>query len=198
MPINVNGTTLTGGTSFTASDSSSNVLYQQDSAGLATDQRTSGGADLIPMFSVGFNSTAAWTTIASNSALPFAYTGGGGYYNVGSCYNTSNYRFTAPWTGMYLFKGHMYIYGNSTGYTWYTHPFFLVNGSYSTRRPSYSNPYRIRLYGIRSSSGHDADINELIYLTAGDYVTYGVATSGTVQAYPPYSCWNGAYLGSIS
>jgi len=197
MPINVNGTTLTGGTSFSATDSNSNVLYQQDTSGMPRDPRNSSGGDLVPMFAVGFN-TGGWTPIATNSALAFAYTSGGGYYNVGGCYNTSNYRFTAPWTGMYLFKGHMYIYGSNSTTGWYTHPFFLVNGSYNTRRPMAGSPYRIRLYGMAATMGHDTDISELIYLTAGDYVTYGVATAGTVQAYQSYSCWSGSYIGSIS
>jgi len=196
MPIDVNGTTINGGTSFSASDANSNVLYQQDTSGVPRDPRNSNGDDLVPMFAVGWS--GGWTSIATNNALPFAYTSGGGYYNVGGCYNTTNYRFTAPWTGMYLFKGHMYIYGNATSYTWYTHPFFLVNGSYNVRRPMAGSPYRIRLYGMRSSSGHDADINELIYLSAGDYVTYGAATSGTVQAYANYSGWSGSYIGSVS
>jgi hypothetical protein len=97
-----------------------------------------------------------------------------------------------------LFKGHMYIYGNATSYTWYTHPFFYVNGGAATRRPMAGAPYRMRLYGMQSSFGHDTDINELIYLTAGDYVTHGVATSGTVQAFANYSCWSGSYIGSVS
>lgn len=196
MPIDVNGTTITGGTSFSASDANSNVLYQQDTSGVPRDPRNSSGGDLVPMFAVGWS--GAWISIPSNSALPFNYTSGGGYYNVGGCYNTTNYRFTAPWTGMYLFKGHMYIYGPTSSYTWYTHPFFYVNGGAATRRPMAGAPYRIRLYGLQSSFGHDTDINELIYLTAGDYVTYGVATSGTVQAYANYSCWSGSYIGSVS
>lgn len=197
MPVNVGGTVITGGTTVNVTDSSSNVLYNQTSAGIVTKQKTSGGAEYVPMFNVGWG-TGGWTSLASTNAVAFAYTGGDGYYNVGGCYNTSTYRFTAPWTGMYLFKGHIYIYGNNSTYSWYTHPNFRVNDGWGTRRQTTGGPYRIRLYGMRATSGNDTDISELIYLVAGDYVTYSVSTNGTVQGYAQYSAWSGAYMGSVS
>lgn len=192
MPIDVNGTTITGGTTVVATDASNNKLYEQSTGGVVNMPRTSAGAALLPMFNVGMG-TDAWRAI--NGVVAFTYTGGSGYTNIGSCYNTTNSRFTAPWTGLYLFKQHIYAYGNSTSYTWYTHPLFTVNGSSTQRRPG-GTPYRIRLYGLNTSYAQDTDCCELIYLTAGDYVEVYSPSSGTVEGYGQYSSWCCAYLGN--
>jgi hypothetical protein len=192
MPINVNGTTITGGNTFVATDSSSNKIYEQSAAGVVNMPRTSSGAALLPMFNVGMG-IDTWRNLGS--PVTFNYAGGSGYTNVGSCYNAGTSRFTAPWTGLYLFKQHVYIYGPNSTAGWYTHPLFAVNGSVSTRRPG-GVPYRMRLYGLYASYGQDTDCCELIYLTAGDYVEVHLPVSGTVQGYPPYSAWSGAYLGN--
>lgn len=193
MPISINDVTLTGGTTLTATDASSNQIFYQDSSGRIAKPKTSGGATLTPLFNVGYNS-AGWTTM-STGEVPFAYTGGNGYVNIGGCYNTTNYRFTAPWTGLYLFKGHIYHYYNSSTYGYYYHPFFLVNGSTTARQPG-GSPYRIRQYGVYASYGGDSDFCELKYLTAGDYVGFYVSIGGAMQGYGPYSAWSGAYLGN--
>lgn len=197
MSINIDNTNISGGTTVNITDSSGNILYEQTSTGLIRKPKNSNGVEYTPLFNVGWN-TGGWQSIASTNAISFNYTGGNGYYNVGGCYNTSNYRFTAPWTGMYLFKGHIYIYGANSTYSWYTHPNFRVNDGWSTRRAMAGGPYRIRLYGLYASYGQDTDICELIYLIAGDYVTYSTATSGSVQGYGAYSSWSGSYMGSIS
>lgn len=191
MAIDVNGTIITGGTSFTATDGSGNKLYSQTSAGQVLMPTTSGNSVLLPMFNVGWNSDNSWVDLGG--IVPFVYTSGSGYFNVGGCYNTSTYRFTAPWTGVYLFKEHIYIYGNNATIGWYCHPLFLVNGSQTVRRPG-GTPYRMRLYGIPASYGQDTDCCELIYLTAGDYVEVYIPRSGTVQGYRSYSSWSGSYL----
>lgn len=196
MPVNIGGTIITGGTTVTVTDGSSNELYKQSSTGVVTKQKTSQGGDYLPMFNVGW-SASEWTSIATG-VVPFDGTTGSGYYNVGGCYNTSTYRFTAPWSGVYLFKVHIYIYGNTSTYSWYTHPFINVNGSTVTRRNMNYSPYRIRLYGLYSSYGQDTDMCDIVNLTAGDYVEQYNITSGTVQGYPPYSSWSGAYLGGTS
>jgi hypothetical protein len=193
MPININGTTVTGGTTVTITDSSGNKIYGQNAGGIIDMPQTSNGSTLIPMFNVGMG-TDTWRDLGG--IVIFNYTGGSGYMNVGSCYNTSNGRFTAPWTGIYLFKHHIYCYGpNGSEYTWYFHPLYLVNGSSTTRRPG-GTPYRIRQYGLYASYGQDSDCCELIYCIAGDYVEVYTPRGGTMQGYPPYSAYSGAYLGN--
>jgi len=190
MPINVNGTILTGGTSLSVTDASSNVLYKQNTAGIVSKPTNSSGTILTPMFNVGW-SAGGWTSLGG--VVVFDYTSGSGYLNVNSCYNTSNGAFTAPFTGLYLFKHHIYCYGPDSTYTWYFHPLYLVNGSLSLRRPG-STPYRIRQYGMRADYGYDSDCSELIYLTAGDYVQVYTPMNGTMQGYAPYCTFNGSYI----
>lgn len=192
MAIDINGSIISGGTSLTVTDSSNNKIYQQLSTGQILKPTDSSNNTRIPLFNVGWSS-GGWTTVTGT--VPFSYTAGSGYFNVGSCYNTSTYRFTAPWQGLYLFKEHMYVYGANSTYTWYLHPQFSVNGSFTTRRPG-GTPYRIRLYGMRADYGHDTDCSEIIYLSPGDYVEVSLATSGTIQGYAQYCSWSGVYLGA--
>lgn len=196
MPIDINGTVLTGGTSLKAQDSVGNILYHQNAAGQVFKPTTSSGTPLTPMFMVGM-SAAGWTQpVASGSfgVLPFNYSGGSGYLNVGNCYNLTNYRFTAPWTGLYLFKVMNYIYGVSGAViTHYCHPMFYVNGSINARRGG-GGLYRMRQYGFPASFGHDTDLCELIYLSPGDYVEAVWYANGTMQAYEPYCSFCGCYM----
>jgi hypothetical protein len=190
MPINVNGTTLTGGTSLSITDGSNNVIYKQGTTGLVSKPTNSGGTVLTPMFNVGW-SPASWTNLGG--VVVFDYTGGSGYLNVNGCYNTSNGAFTAPFTGLHLFKHHIYCYGNDAGNSWYFHPLYLVNGSQTVRRPG-GTPYRMRQYGLTSNFGQDSDCCELIYLIAGDYVQVYTPMNGTMQGYAPYCTFNGSYI----
>jgi hypothetical protein len=192
MAIYLNGLTIESGTTFKVSDSSNNIIFEQSAAGVVNMPRSSTGAAMVPMFNVGM-SGGAWTSIATG-VVQWAGAGNG-YVNVNNAFNTSNGRFTAPWTGLYLFKFHIYSYGNNATIGWYYHPFFLVNGSTSARRPG-GPPYKIRNYGRPANYGHDSDHCELIYLTANDYVEAYCATAGTMEGYGPYSSFSGAYLGN--
>lgn len=192
MPIDVNGTVLSNSSTFAVTDSSSNQIYTQDSSGIVNMPRTSSGGALLPLFNVGMNNSG-WTDLGG--VVQWTTTDGSGYTNVGGCFNTSNGRFTAPWTGLYIMRHHIYCYGNNSTHTWYFHPQYLVNGSYTARRPG-GTPYRIRQYGLYASYGQDSDCCELIYLVAGDYVEVFCPRSGTMQGFGPYSTFNGAYLGN--
>lgn len=195
MPIDLNGITISSSTSLTATDSSNNTLYTQTSAGVVSKPKTSGGLPYTAMFNVGMNDVSGtWTDLGG--IVQWTTTGGSGYFNRGSCFNTTNGRFTCPLTGLYLFKHHIYCYGpDGTTYSWYFHPLYLVNGSQTTRRPG-GTPYRIRQYGLYASYGQDSDCCELIYCTAGDYIEVYTPRSGTMQGYGTYSAFSGFYLGN--
>lgn len=197
MGIDVAGTLITGGTSIAVSDSSSNKLYQQSSSGIVSGPATSAGGALTPLFNVGYGGNGTgWIDFGSGWYKgAFSYTGGNGYYNVGSCYNTSTYRFTAPWTGMYLFRQLMALYYNNTAYSLYTHPIIGVNGSVGGIRRA-GTPYRIRAYGSYASYGSDTDGCELLYLTAGDYAEAYYYVGTNMSGYGPYGSFTGTYLGS--
>lgn len=191
MPVDINGTTLTGGTSLSVTDASSNVLYKQSSAGIVSKPVNSGGGTVTPMFNVGMGSVSGWRTLGG--IVIFNYTSGSGYMNVNGYYNPSNGAFTAPFTGLYLFKHHIYCYGPDATYGWYFHPLYMVNGNTAFRRPG-GTPYRIRQYGIRADYGQDSDCCELIYLTAGDYVQVYTPGGGTMQGYEAFSSFSGSYI----
>lgn len=191
MPVNINNITLTGGTSLAITDASSNVIYRQNTSGIVLKPVNSGGAALTPMFNVGMGSVSGWRPLGG--VVIFNYTSGSGYVNVNSCYNPSNGAFSAPISGLYLFKSHIYCYGNDAGYSWYFHPLYLVNGSSTFRRPG-GTPYRIRQYGLVSNYGQDSDCCELIYLAAGDYVQVYAPMNGTMEGYEAFSSFNGSYI----
>jgi hypothetical protein len=191
MPINVNGTILTGGTSLTATDAStSNVLYRQNTTGVVSKPTNSAGTIVTQMFNVGMG-TGAW--VALGGVVIFSYTGGSGYLNVNGCYSTSTGAFTAPFTGLYLFKHHIYCYGPNATVGWYFHPLYLVNGNQEVRRPG-GTPYRMRQYGLNAEYGQDSDCCELIYLLAGDYVQVYTPRNGDMQGYEAFSTFNGSYI----
>jgi hypothetical protein len=190
MPIISNNVTITGGTSLTVTDASSNKLYHQTSAGIVQKPSTSSGSIVTPMFNVGMG-TGAWRDLGG--VVIFNYTGGSGYLNINGAYNTSNGAFTAPLTGLYLFKSHIYCYGPNATVGWYFHPLYLVNGSQTFRRPG-GTPYRMRQYGLNADYGQDSDCCELIYLVAGDYVQVYTPRNGTMQGYEAYSTFNGSYI----
>ena len=197
MGIDVGGTLITGGTSLTASDTSSNRLFTQTSTGIIQSSLDSSGATKLPMFNVGYNTSSSWIDQGSANwvTIPWTNTSGTGYYNVGNCYSTSTYRFTAPWTGMYLFTSTNYVYCVNGNISNYIHPMFWVNGGSNTRRPG-GTLYRMRQYGFPGSYQHDTDIGEPIYLTAGDYVDVRYYFNVTLQIYGTYGTFSGVFLGS--
>ena len=196
MPLDIAGSKLSGGTNLLVTDASNNQLFQQDSGGRVLAARDSSGATRVPLFAVGVNA-GSWVAYAASSwnTLTPGYTGGDGYLNVGGCYNTTNGRFTAPWTGMYLFSSSTYLYCVNGNYTNYVHTMFWVNGGSNTRRPG-GTLYRMRQYGFYGSYQHDGDICEPIYLTAGDYVDVRYYFNVTLQIYGNYGFFSGAFLGS--
>lgn len=197
MPIDVNGTTLTGGLSLTATDVSGNKLFVQDNLGRISKASTSSNASLLPLFMVGM-SGAGWeqpVTSGTWGKLPFNYSGGDGYRNIGGCYDLTNSRFNVPQQGFYLFKVHNYCYHPDTAQTHYCHPGFWVNGSSGFRRVGAHN-LRIRQYGFYGNYGHDTDCCELIYLYPTDYVEAWWYDNSGMQSYDPYCSFSGCYLGT--
>lgn len=110
-------------------------------------------------------------------------------YNRGSHYSTANTRFTAPVTGPYMFIFSTYMYTNA-----YTHPGFWVNGA-STGAGRLEFTYRIRGHGFVANYQQDCQVEEVLYLTAGDYVEAYWYDGGTSYHYPNYSIFMGAYVG---
>ena len=118
-------------------------------------------------------------------------------YDDGSNFNTSTARFTAPVTGTYILEFH--IYGdkaNSTANTAYTHPLFYVNGSQISRQASNNVPLRLRTRtSLNAGYAYDTQINDVFYLTAGDYVEPYVYASSALRYFGYHSSFSGAFVG---
>lgn len=118
-------------------------------------------------------------------------------FNDGSHFNTGTSRFTAPVTGTYILQFH--IYGdkaNSTANTVYVHPIFYVNGSQTSRQAANSIPYRIRARtSLNAGYAFDTQINDILYLTAGDYVEPYVYASSLLRYYGYHSSFSGTLVG---
>lgn len=138
---------------------------------------------------------AAWVNYTSGGWIDLAFDYA--ILNNGSHYSTSTYAFTAPVTGTYWFSSMTYTYKNTaTNNDSYTHPIFRVNGSYSTKMASHQTNYRIRsrtYYAGAYSS--DTQNNQIIFLTAGDYVTAHTYASSTLQWYANESFFCGYLIG---
>ena len=98
----------------------------------------------------------------TTSPVQFNSVSGSGGHNTGSHYNTSNYRFTAPVAGRYLFHVHMGII-RVTGTNGFGYPYIRINGTNITYS-YYQTP--------SGTSGQyvGAFITQIFELSASDYV----------------------------
>jgi hypothetical protein len=112
------------------------------------------------------------TTVTAGTAIPLNVAG----YNVGSCYNTSTYRFTAPIAGKYAFTSSVY-YTNSGGNTQSMQVAPFVNGGQYI--PSGGGDAILFSTCTPNSTGGTIGIGGAVIsnLAANDYVT--MAARGT-------------------
>jgi hypothetical protein len=185
MPVIVGNGTIEGGSStFTVKNSSGTAVYAQ---GISGNSGFTNNAN-VPAFIAGSATNPGWVLTATNDWAKVNQYAASTVYNRGNHYSTANTRFTAPITGPYLFIWTVYCYSSS-----YLHPQFTVNGNVTTRR--YAVPFKIRNHGWDPNRECDAQIEEVIYLIAGDYVEAYHYAGGTAYTYPFYCLFQGLYVG---
>jgi len=143
-----------------------------------------------PMFRAGGSGSPAEAGLGTDAWVPVVLNATN--VNVGSCYSSSNGRFTVPATGIYFVTGSTYLTRYVQG--GYTHPMFWVNGSSSVRRPS-GPLHRIRGHGGTYGYIMDSETFEFISLIAGDYVNFYNYCGGGINNIPQYSRFEGYLLG---
>jgi hypothetical protein len=186
MPLNINGATIQTSNSALSITANSVTGFDINSSNFPvlstrpafSAQGTAGGIALP---------NGDWTTIV------FDYANG----NVGSNYNTGNGLFTAPVSGVYYFEAHIYGYKGDSIPSSYTHPVFLINGSFTYRQAQAGTPaYRLRSRTVSASTySWDTIINDVFYLAAGDNVRYYVYNSAGAVYTPSYSLFSGFLIG---
>lgn len=190
MPIIAGNGTITGGSStFAVQNSSGTDIFKRGISSYGGSNFGYYENSNIPSFVAGSASDPGWVLPAASGNWAkinnYCTTT---VYNRGSHYSTVNTRFTAPVTGPYWFAFTTYLYTSS-----YVHPIFSVNGTLTS---GYANTqYRIRGHGMVPNYQQDAQIEETMYLNAGDYCEVYWYTNGDSYHYPFASLFQGAYVG---
>jgi hypothetical protein len=134
-----------------------------------------------PAFRAYYSVNSTWA-LGSNSTFVFDTT----EYNIGSCYNTSNGRFTAPVAGVYQFNFYSIVLGNYQNAA----VSFRKNGGAPTSGFNiHFSPY------FTSSSWSNVVYTTSLYLNAGDFVF--VVNSGSETNYhgDDWSSFSGYLVG---
>lgn len=185
MALDISGAQITA----TASEfklkntSSSDILTRGISSNYAFSENPS-----VPAFVAGNLNDASWVIPVSSGV----YGKINQYctlvsYNNGGHYNTSTTRFTAPYSGPYWFSFNVYLYTAN-----YVHPLFAINGATTT---GYGAQIRMRGHGMLANYQQDAQIEEVVFLNAGDYIEAWWYANGASYMLPSYSLFQGVYIG---
>ena len=131
---------------------------------------------------------------ASSSNRTIGNTGEGGsvtvFSNVGSHFNNSNGRFTAPVAGLYLFTVGFYMRAQNGGNS--TQFILAINGT----EVNISN--HMLLFSVYAVEGLQPNASQILDLSANDVVTVHRRTAGqtgTSRVYMPHSYFQGCLIG---
>ena len=133
--------------------------------------------------------TGGWVSVGSGSETDVIF--GNAVFDIGSNFNTTNGRFTAPVAGKYLFHFHCYMrlssYDDDTNYATTR---LRKNGSV------YENFHNILGYQNNGDSDQHGLLIAIIDLSANDYVTAALkANSGSADFYQPNCNFTGYLIG---
>lgn len=116
-----------------------------------------------PVFKAHLLTGGGTVSVANGGIIPLSATS----LNVNSCFNTSNYRFTAPISGTYVFGGQLRIDQDQA----YVHSMPFVNGAMSRQNDE--------LPGLTGAGGSGQGFTAgvfsyLRYLNTNDYIQFGI------------------------
>ena len=134
-----------------------------------------------PYFAAEINGNSNYVTASPNTAIPFNAV----VHNIGSHFNTSTYRFTAPVTGKYLMAvGLIHNEANPTGRI-----MFYLNGNADGGNMKWG------INGSNTAGGGSHTATAIIYMSANDYVDVR-SQSGNINNYQAgHSSWTGMLIG---
>jgi hypothetical protein len=134
-----------------------------------------------PYFAAEINGNGNYVTTAAGTALPFnAF-----HHNIGSHFNNSTYRFTAPVTGKYLMAvGVIHNQGNPIGRI-----MFYLNGNADGGNMKWG------INGSQTSGGGSHTATAIIYMSANDYVDVRSQSGNIVNYQSGHSSWTGMLIG---
>lgn len=119
-----------------------------------------------PQYVAFFARMTTGTVATSTNAIPNVVD-----FNVGSGYNNTNGRFTAPVAGYYHFRGTLYLPATATEYTAY----LFRNGGTEPRR-------QVRYYKS-GSAAHNLYVESVIYMALNDYMNlYFIGSTLTAES----------------
>lgn len=186
MAIDIKNTILTGvngDTAFKINYNSVTDILRIDSAGRTFQPN-------IPAFAA-YNNAAAWVnTTLGVTEVQFNST----VFNYQNCYDVNTGRFTVPADGIYVFTTSCYFSKTSSAVGDFVKCEFRVNGSPSFRRAG-NGPRRIKGHGHYAGYAFDSQMQETIYLMAGDYVSvYHESSSVGTRTYRTQDQFTGALI----
>jgi hypothetical protein len=134
-----------------------------------------------PAFRAYYSVNSTWT-LANDTTFVFNAT----EYNIGSCYNTSNGRFTAPVAGVYQFNFYSIVLGN------YQNAAIAFRKNDSTLTSGYNihfSPYQT------ATVWHNIVYTTSLYLNASDYVSIANTGGSTQYHGDDWSSFSGYLVG---
>ena len=160
-----------------------NIKFDSDTTAMTIDSTGRTIQAAKPSFWAG-GSTGTWQSLSSGGIVTELDTT---RHNIGSCYDTSNGRFTCPVTGVYCFQFNLYIKQTSNNASWSIY----LNGSEFT-----AGGFPLIRVLRNDNEANDETIGcTWTYLyTAGDYIE--IRASGSTSEYVPYrSYFSGFFVG---
>jgi hypothetical protein len=160
-----------------------NFITNNDTSKMTIDTAGRVTMPYQPKFLVGFTTTGQ-ISVPDANVIPFNYTGGQGTFDVGSNFNTSTSRFTAPVAGHYFLQANITAVTSST-----VSAQIMKNGAAITNGGDTMASF---INGINNSATMNTTL--IVYLAVGDYVD-ARTRNATYNVYKNHTWFLGYLIG---